>query len=56
MGAKTKSEYVRAQILNQPFKVITEDKSSEPYLIELDSIITKLRIIGVRYNDAVNTQ
>ena len=54
-GAKTKSDYVRGRLLNEPFKVITEDKSSEPYLRELGSIITKLRIIGVRYNEVVKT-
>ena len=54
-GAKTKSVYVRGRLLNQSFKVITEDKSAESYLRELDSIITKLRIIGVSYNEAVKT-
>ena len=38
-----------------PFKVISEDKSSEPYLRELGNTITKLRIIDVRYNEAVKT-
>ena len=52
---KTKSDYVRGRLLNLPFKVITEDKSSEPYLRELGNIITKLRIIGVSYNEAVKT-
>ncbi|KGN78492.1 hypothetical protein HQ35_09740 [Porphyromonas cangingivalis] len=54
-GAKTKSDYVRGRLLNQSFKVITEDKSSEPYLRELSSILTKLSIIGVSYNEAVKT-
>ncbi|MDO4707195.1 MAG: hypothetical protein Q4A61_02070 [Porphyromonadaceae bacterium] len=54
-GAKTKSHYVRARLLNQPFKVITHDKSAEPYLRELGSIITKLSVIGVNYNEAVKT-
>ena len=54
-GAKTKSDYVRGRLLNQSFKVITEDKSSEPYLRKLDKIITKLRVIGVSYNEAVKT-
>ena len=53
--AKTKSDYVRASLLNQSFKVITEDKSSESYLRELSNIITKLRFIGVSYNEAVKT-
>ena len=54
-GAKTKSDYVRGRLLNQSFKVIPEDKSSEPYLRKLDKIITKLRVIGVSYNEAVKT-
>ena len=52
---KTKSDYVRGRLLDMPFKVISEDKSSEPYLRELGNIITKLRIIGVRYNEAVKS-
>ena len=54
-GAKTKSDYVRTQLLNQSFKVITEDKSSEPYLRELGNIITILSIIGVSYNETVKS-
>lgn len=54
-GAKTKSDYVRGRLLDEPFKVITEDKFSEPYLRELSNILTKLRIIGVSYNEAVKT-
>lgn len=54
-GAKTKSDYVRGRLLNQSFKVITEDKSSESYLRVLSNILTKLRIIGVSYNEAVKT-
>ncbi|KGN71008.1 hypothetical protein HR09_01480 [Porphyromonas gulae] len=54
-GAKTKSDYFRGRLLNESFKVITEDKSSEPYLRELSNILTKLRIIGVSYNEAVKT-
>ncbi|MDO4708202.1 MAG: hypothetical protein Q4A61_07295 [Porphyromonadaceae bacterium] len=54
-GAKIKSDYVRGRLLNESFKVITEDKSTELYLRELSSILTKLRIIGVSYNEAVKT-
>ena len=54
-GAKTKSDFLRARLLDESFKVITEDKSSEPYLRELGNIITKLRVIGVSYNEAVKT-
>lgn len=54
-GAKTKSDYIRGRLLNESFKVITEDKSSEQYLRELSNILTKLRVIGVSYNEAVKT-
>ena len=52
-GAKTKSDFLRARLLDESFKVIIEDRSVEPYLRELSSILTKLRIIGVRYNETV---
>lgn len=54
-GAKTKSDYFRGRLLNEPFKVITEDKSAEPYLRELNNIITLMRRIGILYNEAVKT-
>jgi hypothetical protein len=54
-GAKTKSDYFRGQLLNQSFKVITQDKAAEPYLRELDSIISLTRRIGILYNEAVKT-
>ena len=49
-GAKKKSDFLRARLLDESFKVIIEDRSVEPYLRELGSILTKLRIIGGRYN------
>ena len=49
-GAKKKSDFLRARLLDESFKVIIEDRSVEPYLRELGTILTKLRIIGVRYN------
>ena len=52
-GAKKKSDFLRARLLDESFKVIIEDRSVEPYLRELGSILTKLRIIGVGYNEAV---
>lgn len=54
-GAKTKSDFLRARLLDESFKVIIEGESSETYLRELGNIITKLRIIGVSYNEAVKT-
>ncbi|KGN92447.1 plasmid mobilization protein [Porphyromonas canoris] len=54
-GAKTKSDYFRGQLLNQSFKVIIEDKTAEPYLRELNSIVALTRRIGILYNEAVKT-
>lgn len=54
-GAKTKSDYLRGRLLNEPFKVITEDKSTEPYLRELNNIIALMRRISILYNEAVKT-
>ena len=52
-GAKTKSDYLRARLLGESFKVITEDKSNEKYLRELSNIISQIYKIGVLYNEAV---
>lgn len=54
-GAKTKSDYVRARILGESFKVITEDKSTGKYLRELSSIIASIQQVGILYNEAVKT-
>ena len=40
-GAKTKSDFLRARLLDESFKVITEDRSSEPYSRALGNIILK---------------
>ena len=34
-GAKTKSDFVRARLLGEAFKVITQDPAKEPYLEKL---------------------
>ena len=41
-GAKTKSDYLRARLLGDSFKVTTEDKSNEKYLRELSNIISQI--------------
>lgn len=41
--------------MNEPFKVIIEDTTAQPYLRELYNIITLTRKIGVFYNEAVKT-
>ena len=35
LGAKTKSDFVRARLLGEAFKVITQDPAKEPYLEKL---------------------
>ena len=52
-GAKTKSDFVRARLLGETFKVITEDPSKEPYLEKLSEIVALAHKIGILYNEAV---
>ena len=52
-GAKTKSDFVRARLLGETFKVIIEDPSKEPYLEKLSEIVALTHKIGVLYNEAV---
>ena len=53
LGAKTKSDLLRARLLNESFKVITEDLSVRLYLKELDRIISFMRRIVILYNEAI---
>ena len=52
-GAKTKSDFVRARLLGETFKVITEDPLKSPYLEKLSEIVALTHKIGVLYNEAV---
>ena len=52
-GAKTKSDFVRARLLGESFKVITQDPAKEPYLEKLSEIVSMMNKIGVLYNEAV---
>ena len=52
-GAKTKSDFVRARLLGETFKVITEDPSKELYLEKLSKNVTLTHKIGMLYNEAV---
>ena len=52
-GAKTKSDFVRARLLGETFKVITEDPSKELYLEKLSKIVALTHKIGMLYNEAV---
>ena len=52
-GAKTKSDFVRARLLGEALKVITEDPSKELYLEKLSKIVALTHKIGMLYNEAV---
>ena len=52
-GAKTKSDFVRARLLGEVFKIITENPSRESYLEKLSKIVALTHKIGVLYNEAV---
>ena len=52
-GAKTKSDFLRARLLDESFKVIIEDESTEEYYRKLSSITAKMRKIGILYNQTV---
>ena len=52
-GAKTKSHFLRARLLDESFKVIIEDESAEEYYRKLSSITAKMHKIGILYNQTV---
>jgi len=52
-GAQTKSDFVRARILGESFKVITVDKSAVEYYRKLSELTAQIHKIGVLYNQAV---
>ena len=49
-GAKTKSDFLRARLLDESFKVIVEDESTEEYYRNITAQIQK---IGILYNQTV---
>ena len=52
-GAKTKSDFVRARLMDEAFKVITEDPPKEPYLEKFAEIVAIIHKIGVLYTHTV---
>ena len=52
-GAETKSDFVRARILGEHFKVITVDKSAVEYYRKLSELTAQIHKIGVLYNQTV---
>ena len=53
VGAKTKSDFLRARLLDESFKVIIEDESAEEYYRKLSSITARIQKIGILYNQTV---
>ena len=52
-GAKTKSDFVRARLLGDTFKVIVETPSTIFYLERLTKIVALTNKTGLLYNEAV---
>ena len=52
-GAKTKSDFLRARLLDESFKVIIEDESAEEYYRKLFSITARIQKIAILYNQTV---
>ena len=52
-GANTKSDFLRARLLDESFKVIIEDESTEEYYRKLSSITAQIQKIGILYNQTV---
>ena len=52
-GAVSKSDFVRARILGESFKVITVDKSAVEYYRKLSELTAQVHKIGINYNQVV---
>ena len=52
-GAKTKSDFLRARLLDESFKVIIEDESAEEYYRKLSNITAQIQKISILYNQTV---
>ena len=52
-GAMSKSEFVRARLLGEHFKVITVDKSAVEYYRKLSELTTQVHKIGTNYNQVI---
>lgn len=52
-GSKSKSEFVRARLLGEHFKVITVDKSAVNYYRKLSELTAEVHKIGTNYNQVV---
>ena len=48
-----KSDFLRARLLDESFKVIVEDESTEEYYRKLSNITAQIQKIGILYNHTV---
>jgi hypothetical protein len=53
LGAVSKSDFVRARILGESFKVIMVDKSAVDFYRKLTELTAEVHRIGVNYNQVV---
>ena len=52
-GSESKSDFVRARLLDEHFKVITVDKSAVEYYRKLSELTAQVHKIGTNYNQVV---
>ena len=52
-GSMSKSDFVRARLLDEQFKVITVDKSAVEYYRKLSELTAQVHKIGTNYNQVV---
>ena len=52
-GSMSKSDFVRARLLGEHFKVITVDKSAVEYYRKLSELTAQVHKIGTNYNQVV---
>lgn len=52
-GSKSKSDFVRARLLGEHFKVITVDKSAVEYYRKLSELTAQVHKVGTNYNQVV---
>lgn len=52
-GTRSKSDFIRARIFSQSFKVITIDKSAVDFYNRLTEVNAQIRKVGVLYNQTV---
>ncbi len=54
-GARSKSDFVRAQILREDFRVVVVSQADNEYYRKLSELTAQVQRIGVLYNQAVRS-